>query len=275
MTLEVLISTLGTDGIARVAAMDLPRIEGVSYLIGWQMPDGMIPAALDRRDIKIIRLNNKGLSRNRNYCLDNATGDILLIADDDLKYTSDQLQMVRETFEVNAGIDIATFMYSGDDAKHYPRQECDLSKKLPAGYYVTSFEIAIRRNPRTARLRFNEKMGLGAPVLHAGEEELFLLSARKAGLVCRFFPKEIAHHEGLTTGNRPLTPGVGRASGAYIALAYPFTSLPRILLKSWRLRKNGQSGFFSALWHQIRGLLYAAIFITPPWSPRYKYRDSE
>lgn len=270
MTLEVLICTLGRDGIARVDAMGLPRVENVSYLVSWQMPDGEIPQNLLRPDVRVITSHDTGLSRNRNHALDNATGDILLIADDDLRYTARQLLSVLDVFRKNPSLEVATFRYDGEDKKCYPDHECDLGKKLPKGYYVTSFELALRRDSPAGKLRFNEKMGIGARYLHAGEEELLLLAARKMGLNCRFFPITITSHEGLTTGNRHVMPGVARAFGAYIGLAHPFTCLPRIVLKAWRLYRSGQGRFFPVLWQMLCGLVYAAAVVTPQWSPRYK-----
>lgn len=38
--IQVLISILGADGIDRVARMNLPRQEGVSYLVAWQRSEG-------------------------------------------------------------------------------------------------------------------------------------------------------------------------------------------------------------------------------------------
>lgn len=270
MTLEVLICTLGRDGIERVAAMGLPHVESVSYLVSWQMPDGEVPQSLIRPDVRIITSHDKGLSRNRNHALDNAAGDILLIADDDLSYTAEQLFSVANVFSKNPSLEVAMFRYDGEDKKCYPDHECDLGKEMPKGYYVTSFELALRRNSPAGKLRFNEKMGIGARYLHAAEEELLLLTARKMGLNCRFFPITITGHKGLTSGNRDVTPGVARAFGAYIGLAYPFTCLPRILLKAWRLKRSGQGSFFKSLWQMLCGLVYAAAVVTPQWSPRYK-----
>ena len=41
MTLDVMIVTIGADGIKRVAAMNLPEVEEVRYIVSWQMPDGI------------------------------------------------------------------------------------------------------------------------------------------------------------------------------------------------------------------------------------------
>lgn len=157
MKLEVLISTLGADGIRRTAAMNLPRMDEVGYLVGWQMPEGEIPEELRRPDIKILTKEERGLSRNRNMLLDNASAEIVLIADDDLTYTPERLREVIRVFEEDASLELATFRYDGADVKSYPAGECELRIPLPKGYYLTSFEMALRRTVGTGSLRFNEK----------------------------------------------------------------------------------------------------------------------
>ena len=62
--MQVLISTCTPQGIARVAAMELPVVEGVEYLVMWQKHEGaQVPKQLERRaDVRIIRSERIGLS---------------------------------------------------------------------------------------------------------------------------------------------------------------------------------------------------------------------
>lgn len=256
--LSVLIATCRPDGIERVVAMNLPEVGGVHYWVSWQMHENLpVPESLSsRKDVTVLRADSIGLSNNRNNLLENATGDAFLIADDDLRYTSAQLVDVIRTFDENPDVEYASFMFTGTDAKVYPSHSCPLWP-IPKNYSQTSFEVAIRNNPRTARLRYNPFFGLGAPVLRSGEDELLLLSAIRLGLNCRFFPIIITHHEGLTTGNRKITDnGVLKASGAVITVQYPFTAFLRIPLKAYRLHKSGQSSFLRSLRYMIYGVYY-------------------
>ncbi|MDE7407242.1 MAG: glycosyltransferase, partial [Muribaculaceae bacterium] len=135
LTLDVLISTIYSAGIHRVAAMNLPVMEGVRYVVSWQCPEGKIPAELCRSDIKIIPFDKRGLSSNRNNALANSTADLCLIADDDLIYKADQLQKVIDSFEQHPEVEVACFCYKGDH-KRYPIELTDISKRLPKGYSV-------------------------------------------------------------------------------------------------------------------------------------------
>ncbi|WP_300507294.1 glycosyltransferase [uncultured Duncaniella sp.] len=273
LTLDVLICTYTPDGIRRVAGMNLPALEGVTYIVSWQEhADAPVPDSLaSRSDVRVFRLGQKGLSLNRNNAIENSTSDIYLIADDDLRYSAARIEAVRKVFEEDPTLDYASFMYEDaqgrvGDCKVYPTVECDLRKRLPKGFYQTSFEIAVRRRGLAAELRFHPAFGLGSPWLHAAEEEMFLLTARRLKLNCRFFPIVIATHDGPTTGNRPVTdPCVLRAWGAYLYFAYPFTFPARVVLKARRLDRAGQSRFLTALREMLRGVGIGMSRVNTPW----------
>lgn len=256
MNLQVLISTMGGEGIKRAAAVPVAPVPDVSYIVGWQMPEGELPLALRRDDIRVITSFERGLSRNRNLLLDHATADVLLIADDDLEYSPERLLTVIKAFENDPALELALFRYEGADVKRYPVRESSLTEHLPKGYYVTSFEIALRRDSDAGRHRFNVLLGLGAESLLAGEESLFVQQLLHRGARVKFFPVTIVRHEGLTTGNRPLAPGVVRADGALIRLTYPMSWPLRIPLKAYRLQRNGQFPFFKAIKEMLAGIDY-------------------
>lgn len=257
MTLDVLISTCGSNGIERVAQMQLPQVDGVAYIVSWQLTDDEIntevPQALARQDLTVHKMNGRGLSRNRNNAINLSTADICLIADDDLDYSESQLMAVRTTFQENQQLDIATFQFSGSN-KTYPDHQFNL-RQPPKGYYVSSVEIAFRRKV-IGDLRFNEWFGLGAPVLHSGEEGVFIHQALCRGLNCLFFPTTITHHHGDTTGERTLTSGVLKAQGAYLSITNSSTALIRLLLFAWRNWRQGRTKLFPAMSHLVKGYIY-------------------
>lgn len=259
--LDVLISTRGRSGIDRVAQMQLPRVVGVTYVVSWQIGDDddadRLPESLRRDDVVVFPTHTTGLSVNRNNSLMVSEAELCLIADDDLSYTARQLTAVIDTFDSNPDVELATFMYEGDSAKSYPDGEADLTR-LPKNYSVSSIEIAFRRRAIVDRgLSFNPHFGVGAPVLHSGEDGVFLLDARRAGVRCRFFPVVITRHDGLSTGNRPITDrGVIMAEGAYIFKAYGATGALRLPLYVWRNRRRGRLRFFWGLRWIVSGYLY-------------------
>ena len=247
MTLEVLIITLD-EGINNIPAMLLEPREGIGYLVSWQHSDGKeqdVPNQLRRPDVEVHHLAGRGISRNRNNCLRHATADVCLIADDDCQYTHEQLQAE------HPDVDIATFRYSSDNnSKIYPAQSINLAT-LPKGYYVSSIEIAFKRESVQGKFWFNELFGYGAP-LSCGEEELLVLTAKQQGLKCQFFPIDIVRHDDITnTINNISKSSMLMGRGAYTYIAHPLSFIARIPLNSFRLKKKYRVPF----WHSVKNML--------------------
>lgn len=254
--LSVAISTWKPEGIIRVAGMHLPVMKGVEYVVSWQETgeNPVIPHELAvREDVLVHIFDRKGVSANRNNAMRYVSGEYVLMGDDDLRYTEDDLRAVIDTLDANPDVDVAMFKYRGS-LKQYPSEPVVLGGKYPKNYSVTLFETAVRRS-RIGDLRFDELYGPGAPVWHAAEDEKYLYDARKMGLKCKFFPIDITSHPHLTTGDRLMsTKGICAASGKYIRLENPVTWLLRVPLKAWREHKRGGRMFFS-LYHMFRGAL--------------------
>lgn len=261
MTLDILISTID-DGILSAARVPIEPMQGVRWIVSWQQSGDnqpALPAALQRPDITVATIRESGLSRNRNNALRLATADICLIADDDVIYTPAGIQVVIDTFERHPSLQLATFQFTNTDGrqpKRYPPVSFDLHRK-PKNYYASSIETAFRRDAVQGHLAYNELMGIGAPVLHAGEDELFVLDAVKAGLTCRYFPIVIASHEGESTGSRLPSEGVLMARGAMIGIVRGRLHLPYCAAEAWRIARKGQYPFGKALRLLLRGHRYA------------------
>ncbi len=266
MTLDVMIATIGTAGIERVAAMNPPKVDGVRYIVSWQMPDDdtvCVPEALKREDIVIYRHDDRGVSRNRNYAMSKATADVCLTADDDLIYDVDGLRFVMDVFKADMTLDVALFKYSGASAKSYPDEEYDV-ERLRKGHFVSEVEIAFRRSSTKGRLLFNELLGTGSPVIHTGEGEMFVFTALKRGLRCRYFPIVIVGHPGVSAGFRTAEgPGGLMGPGAMIYMYHRHTWPLRIVVNAWRSAVRSSGGFLQALRDMKNGALYARRFFNP------------
>ncbi len=251
--LQVLICTLGAEGLERVGKMTLPQVDGVGYLVACQSEALPLPESLLRDDMEVYFNTDRGLSRNRNFAFSKTTAPLALIADDDLIFTPEGLRMVIDTFNNNPDVDIATFRCEFPFRKDYPDSEVSLRRRIK-NYYVTSYEIAIRMSSiRRCKLQFCENMGIGAERFHSGEESIFMDHALESGLECRFFPFTIVRHPGIPTGRRERpSAGVLRADGVLIARHYKWTILPRLMLKARRCGGN----FFSNLRYLTSGAVY-------------------
>lgn len=254
MTLDYVIATHKADGIARVAAMNLPRIEGVRYIVSWQdYGDGRVPEALKRPDVDVLLYDGKGVSANRNNGIDHARAEVIALADDDNTLYADGIRQLCRHYAENPDDDFVTFICEADIPRRLPSGAQRLSLPMPKAYSIGTWDISFRR--RTG-LRFCPAMGFGAPLFESGEDEALLLTALHRGLVCRFIPVRVASHPHTSTGaKKDLAPSHLRSMGAIIAMSFPRTAFLRVPLKAWRLSRAGQASFFRALRYCAEGAL--------------------
>ena len=66
--------------------MDAPALPGVRYIVSWQNhADAPVPETLLKRsDMEIYRLEEQGVSSNRNNALDHASTEVKQILDDEV-----------------------------------------------------------------------------------------------------------------------------------------------------------------------------------------------
>ena len=254
MKLDVVIATYSPEGIKRVAEMPLPVVKDVGYIVSWQESrDASIPVNLLRSDVRIYRMEGKGLSRNRNNAISHSGADLIYIADDDIEILPDALTTIIKRFEEFPDTQVAAFKMKETGRKVYPEGITDLGFYLPKGFHIVSYQLAFRRDLFPS-LKFSEKYGINSGVFEVGEDEIFHLTARKLGLKCRFFPDVIASHPHDASGGKRITdPRAIQGFGAVITKSFPKTFLLRLPLKAWRLRKSGQSNFLFSLWHLFAG----------------------
>ena len=259
LKLQILVCTFGQ----RLRSIDVsgwPMLPGVQYVISCQNPDHLdlsaTAAALEARpDIKVHFFFDRGLSLNRNHAIDLASAPLIFIADDDLSFRTDGLLRIIDIFAQDPALDVLTCRSEMPEERTYPPDGHNLRKPWPY-YWTISFEIAIRRDAiARAGLRFTPLAGIGAPYLSAGEEELFMLRAIRAGLTCRFTDTVVAIHPGSTTGVREaLRPGVIRAKGCLMYMQRGLAAaLPRLPLEAYR----NPAPLLKALRHLTQGMIYA------------------
>ncbi len=256
LTLDIAISTYRPDGIRRLARCNLPRIEGVRYVVSWQQhEDAPLPRELVREDVEVHRFDRAGQSLNRNNAFDHCTAEWVMVSDDDLVYREEGIRELMESLARSPEVDFATFRSEREGAPKYPERETDLAWPLPKGYHVGGIELAFRRS---TGLRCCPEFGLNSPKMHGAEDEALLLTALRRGLRARFYPITVVEHYHPSTGSRSgLTASNLRASGCFIALGWPAGALLRVPLKAWRVARSGRATLPKALWYMAEGALAA------------------
>jgi len=205
MSIDILVCTIN-EGIRKVPDVLLPPMEGVSWVVSMQYTDrsfvDMVPEELKGRDdVHLTFVEGRGLSANRNNALKHSSADVVLIADDDCRYASEDIRRTVKFMENNPSYDIVCFAsasYEGLPLKQYPERPTLYKDAVARGYYPSSVEICMRRN---LGLLFDERFGLGSKYLCAGEEDVLLHDAFRAGYTIVVSPMIVVCTDSNTTGD--------------------------------------------------------------------------
>lgn len=268
--LSILIATID-DGILSATAMLLPPNEQWQYIISWQKSKDYVcssevcsqVAILEQRsDVIVDEPMGIGLSANRNNTLRLWNTAYALISDDDMRYTEAQLSDLLAAFHNQQEVDIFCFRVkknNEEELKAYPTVSFFYPQR-PKGYYVSSVEIALRRKDSTPK--FDERFGLGAPLLCAGEEEVFIHECWQQGWHICYLPQIIGTTKaGETTAERKeLQQRLRYTKGAVLYKIYGFVggllrcvkqAVTPFSLSSLSLLKDLLRGFFYGFFHQV------------------------
>lgn len=260
-SIEVLICTRGAR-IANVGAVIATPQPGVNYLVAFQYSSArereLVPEELRRRsDVKLLEFSDIGLSRNRNHALAAASGDILLFADDDNRYSPATFEVVKRGFEALPNANAVCFqsqLYSGALQRRFPQLPFNLLNS-PHGYYPRSCEIAVRRGKNIPC--FDEHFGLGSDFLACGEEEVFVADMLRDGCEVWYFPAPIVRTASGTTGSLFNTSAaVRRSKGAVLTVRHGVAGAVARTAKYAVLNVRGVSRL-RALADMFRGVVYA------------------
>ena len=245
MVLELLICT-HDERIRSVEHMLMPQHSSLRYLVAWQCKEDKrnsiaLPKALEERpDVCVVRSQTTGLSSNRNVALAHAQGDILLLADDDCRYTTVQMEGILRIYEKHPDVCLITFQLDNNEGrpyKVYPRKAFAYPH-VPKGFSACSCEISFRKGQQLPP--FDVNFGIGSALFGCGEEEVWLHDylTLNAGLGRRalFVPFTIGRTPSATTGTTFLKDAsIQRAKGAVLRLLHsPLGTWLRIALTAFK-----------------------------------------
>lgn len=259
--LSLLICTIN-DRIAAVPEMLLPQNEQLCYVVSMQYTDDLfleqIPAELESRsDVRVYPYFGAGLSANRNHALRHCMTELAVIADDDARYTWEDLKAVLALADAHPEIDVFCLQETHPDGtplRPYAEHPFDYAHQ-PRGNYFISCELVLRINAELPA--FDVRFGLGAPVLGCGEEEVFLYQSHRHGLNIHYFPQHLCTVRAVpTTGTQFLTNRkVRHAKGAVLYTMHGFIgALLRITLTALRLPRSVRR--WEMWWDMFLGIRY-------------------
>lgn len=212
--LEILIATKNRNNLDFLALM-FPFAAFSNFNILIINQTNSIKLISDFESIKVINVDEKGLSKSRNLAIKNASKKICLIADDDVVYFANFDTEVIKAFNQNPQTPIISFNHQRigkEKPNNKSKTEYFHSKKTIEN--VCSIEIAFQlKEVKENKLIFDENFGLGS-YFETAEEYLFLRDAIGLKLGVLFCPSVIVSHPLLTSGDKQGNDAILFARGA-------------------------------------------------------------
>lgn len=179
-------------------------------------------------NIQMISTTERGSSKSRNKAIKNASGEICLLADDDVIYKSNYEDIILKAFKKYPDADIITFQIETPEGHlfnpSYPNSPQPHNWR--SILRCASIEIAFKlESIKKANLALNENFGLGSKY-KVHDEPVFLNDALKKGLKIYYEPIPIVIHPAESSGttfNNDLVFSKGAAFGhLFGSKAYAF-----------------------------------------------------
>lgn len=205
---EILVSTMYRDDLGFLEAM-FPHGDYRDYsVLVINQTDDERQLKSDLPNIRVINTEERGLPQSRNMAIENAVGEICLVADDDVRYVKDVGEIVVSAF-AKAYSDslseekkptVITFQMvkeSGALYQDYPDIRKHTKKSL---YTVNGVVIAFDlERLRAQDIWYNNHFGLGA-TFGTANEYVFMKNVLKVGATAYFEPKVILSHPDISSG---------------------------------------------------------------------------
>ncbi len=233
MTLQLLISTMNQIDHSLLKKM---KISSDAVVINQCNKEKIESIKYNNHTILWIDTTERGLSKSRNMAIRNATADICMLADDDMEYRSNYVNIVLTAFS-KFNVDIIGFQVCGIEKKFKDYSTKAKRIKYLNSMKMASVELAFKRTSFVEKnIQFDEVIGAGTEFM-MGEENALLFQCLRKKLKIFYIPKEIADlHIGdstwFTKRNEKYFIGKG---ASFAAMKTPFTIL---LICQWAIRKR-------------------------------------
>ncbi|NBG89625.1 glycosyltransferase family A protein [Isachenkonia alkalipeptolytica] len=189
MKLEVLISTMHQSDISLAENMN---IKSDAIIINQCDKDDYYEKETDSGCIRMISVNDRGLSKSRNLAINNSDSDICVIADDDLKYHDGYKDIILKAYKKYPDADIIAFDVPSTNKERPTSSLKEGRVDFLHSMKIASFQITFKRKSIVDNnIRFNELFGAGSKYT-CGEENILLTEAVKKGLKIYFVNEDSA-----------------------------------------------------------------------------------
>jgi glycosyltransferase involved in cell wall biosynthesis len=200
--LEILIATKNKSSLVFLETMfPFEHFSNFNILIINQSKERKLISDFEK--VRVINIDEKGLSKSRNLAIIDASKKICLIADDDVVYFSNFDHEIITAFNQNPKASIITFNHQRISKEQpYNKSKTGYSHSKKTIEKVCSIEIAFQlKDIKENKICFNENFGLGS-CFETAEEYLFLRDAIELKLSVVFSPFVIVSHPLWSSGEK-------------------------------------------------------------------------
>ncbi len=200
-------STLA-ENLANIQLPDLAAHPEWDVLITVQSGNAELPTpeqlakAPSGERVRVMSFAGSGVTKIRNKVLENATGDYLIFADDDINFNE---QGIRQAIQELETTKLALMLGQAVDEKGLLRKSYPSSKqtltKLNSGKAATYEMLLDVHQVRASGVLFDENFGAGAKETYLGDEYIFIADLLSKGLTCSFIPIVLATHPTDSSGS--------------------------------------------------------------------------
>lgn len=222
MKLEVLLSCMNQKDFSITEKMNLTT----DILIVNQCDENKYEErVINGKKQRMIYTTQRGLSQSRNELLNNMTGDIGILCDDDVIYYDNYNEAILKAFNELKEADIIVFDTEMKNYNGLLREKIKKIKKAPTHKNYGSVRIAFRKESFYKKnLWFNLNFGAGSKY-SSGEESLLLREANKKKLKIYEYPATIAQVDySDSTWFTGYNEKFFKDKGAWLKEAYPYTN---------------------------------------------------
>lgn len=177
MKIQALISTMNLENVEKL--IKKMNLKTDAIIINQCDREEIQEKKINGKKIKILSYRETGLSKSRNRAIENIDidTDIAIIADDNVRYVDNYVEIISKAYETN-NKDIICFDIKRLDDRKIKKTSVKIG-------YINSMRISSSqitfKAKKVKNIKFDEMFGIGE-FFNMGEENIFLYDALKAGL---------------------------------------------------------------------------------------------
>lgn len=195
MEIEILLSTMNLKNKEEIKNLANKVNTKTDLLIINQINKNIPKFDYTDNNIRSYSFYEKGLSISRNRALENAKRDILILADDDMKYEADYEKVIKKAYEKYKDADVIAFYVESNNKERKIKKQKSHKVNFLTALRIQSSQITFKKESIVdANIKFDEDFGSGCN-FKVGEESIFLYEALKKKLKIYYINKEIGKIE--------------------------------------------------------------------------------